>query len=584
MIRNLLLITCCLLQLVAFTQKTGNNKALADFFNAFTKDFYKLDPFNATYNGEYQYNDVFEITFTDSYKKKQEVFYNQYLNKLKTFDRDKLNDDDKISYDIFLRNMQMAIESLHFPQNRIPFNLGGGHVQFPQMGSGSGAQPFKTVKDYDNWLKRASGFAAWADSAIVYFKKGLVEDIILPRALVVKIVPQLKALQSTDVTKSPYYGPVKVMPSTFTNEEKVRLTKAFTTLISEQLNPSYNKLEQFISNAYLPKARSTSGLTGVAGGDKMYDHLIRTYTTTSLTADQIFNIGLSEVKRIRAQMEQVKTSVKFTRTLDSFFKYITFDPKFLPYKTADEVLQDARNIQQRVEPFLPALFNLVPNTAFEISPVEAYRAATASPQYQAGLPDGSRPGIYYIPIVDATKMRRTEECVFLHEALPGHHFQVMLQKENQQLPVFRQNGGFSAYSEGWGLYCESLGKQLGCYTDPYQHFYALGFEMHRAIRLVVDVGLHSKGWNREQAIEYMRNNEPITEQFLVSEIERYMGNPGQALSYKIGELKIHELRKKYEKQLGARFKLSGFHDELLRDGAMPLNVLEAKMDRWAGMQ
>ena len=581
--RNVFLAACCLLQLNLSAQKNNDNKALADLFNAYTEDSYKLNPLTATANGDYRYNDQLPISFTDSYRKKYEAFYKDYLGRLKKFNRATLNENDKISYDIFLRNMEMLLEGLQFPQNRIPFYQSGLHVSLPQFGSGSGAQPFKTVKDYDDWAKRAEQFAAWVDSAIVYFKKGLNENVVLPKALVIKMIPQLKALQATDVTKSAFYGPIKVMPATFPEADKARLTAAYTKLITEQLNPSYKKLEQFISTEYLPKAKSTSGLAGT-GADKLYGYLIRNFTTTNLTADQVFNIGTAEVKRIRGLMEEVKTSVGFNGTLDSFFKYTTFDPKFLPYKTQEDVLQDARSIQKKVEPHLPKLFNLVPKTPFEIRAVEPYRAATAAPQYNAGLPDGSRPGIYYIPIVDATKVRRTEEAVFLHEALPGHHFQIMLQKENKSLPTFRQNGGFAAYSEGWGLYCESLGKQLGCYTDPYQYFWALGFEMHRAIRLVVDVGLHSKGWTREQAIEYMRNNEPITEQFLVSEIERYMGNPGQALSYKIGELKIHELRRKYEKQLGAKFKLAAFHDELLRDGAMPLNVLEAKMDRWAAKQ
>lgn len=335
---------------------------------------------------------------------------------------------------------------------------------------------------------------------------------------------------------------------------------------------------------YLPKARTTSGIGALPNGDKLYDYAIRNFTTTNKKPDELFNTGLSEVKRIRAEMEKVKAQVKFNGTLDSFFIYTKTDPKFLPYKTPEEVLNAYRAIQLKVEPHLNELFTLRPRTAFEIRQTEAFRAASAAAQYNRGLPDGSRPGIFYVPIVDATKYTTAKENLFIHEAIPGHHFQVMLQKENTNLPAFRQNGGNSAYSEGWGLYCESLGKLLGCYTDPYQYFYALGDEMHRAIRLVVDAGMHAKGWTREQAIDYMRKNEPITEQAATAEIERYMARPAQALSYKVGELKIKELRDKYSKQLGKKFTLSNFHDEFLKDGAMPLTTLENKMDAWAAGQ
>ena len=277
-------------------------------------------------------------------------------------------------------------------------------------------------------------------------------------------------------------------------------------------------------------------------------------------------------------MEKVKNEVKFTGTLDSFFIYTKTAPQFLPYKTAEEVLTAYRAVQQKIELYLNSLFTLRPKTAFEIRQTEAFRAASAAAQYFSGLTDGSRPGIFYVPIVDATKYTTAKENLFIHEAIPGHHFQIMIQKENTKLPAFRQNGGNSAYAEGWGLYCESLGKLLGCYTDPYQYFYALGDEMHRAIRLVVDAGMHAKGWTREQAIDYMRKNEPITEQSATAEIERYMAIAGQALSYKVGELKIKELRDKYSRQLGKKFTLSAFHDELLKYGAMPLAVLESKMD------
>lgn len=569
----------------AFSQSTDDNKPLAEFFKENIEEFFKLFPMVATTNGDTRYNDLLPVTFTDSYAGQLKNYYNKYLSGINKFDRNTLNENDKISYDIFKRNMEMALEGLSIKSNRIPFTqFDGLELALGQAGAGTGAQPFKTVKDYDNWLSRAQKFVAWSDSDIVYFKKGIAENIVLPKALVVKMIPQLKALQSEDVTKSVFYGPVNKFPSTFSDADKVRLTEAYKKLITDYLNPSYKKLEIFLRDEYLPKARITSGIGALPNGDKMYDYAIRTYTTTNKKPDELFNTGLAEVKRIREEMENVRKKVKFTGTLDSFFVFTKTAPQFLPYKNPEEVLNAYRAIQLKVEPRLNSLFTLRPKTSFEIRQTEAFRAASAAAQYFAGLPDGSRPGIFYVPVVDATKYTTAKENLFIHEAIPGHHFQIMIQKENKNLPAFRQNGGNSAYAEGWGLYCESLGKLLGCYTDPYQYFYALGDEMHRAIRLVVDAGIHAKGWAREQAIEYMRKNEPITEQSATAEIERYMARPGQALSYKVGELKIKELRDRYSKQSGSKFKLSAFHDELLKDGAMPLSVLERKMDAWAAKQ
>ncbi|MDB5200399.1 MAG: hypothetical protein JWO92_2362 [Chitinophagaceae bacterium] len=282
-------------------------------------------------------------------------------------------------------------------------------------------------------------------------------------------------------------------------------------------------------------------------------------------------------------MERIKDSVGFKGDLKAFFEYMKNDKKFMPYKTPGEVLNAFGNIQKRIDPNLKTMFGRSPKTPFEIRQTEAFRAASASAEYNQGSPDGSRPGIFYIPIVNATTFNTTSgmESLFLHEAIPGHHYQISLQQENESLPKFRRFAWYGAMGEGWALYCESLGKELGLYTDPYQYLGALGDEIHRAIRLVVDVGIHLKGMTREEAIKYMMENEAINEQGATAEIERYMAIPGQALSYKIGSLKIRELREKYKKQLGSKFNLAAFHDELLKDGVMPLDVMESKMDAWA---
>ena len=354
-------------------------------------------------------------------------------------------------------------------------------------------------------------------------------------------------------------------------------------LITTSLLPAYQRLSSFLETEYLPKARVTTGINAIPGGDSIYRYLIRYWTTTNKTPEEIYNTGLSEVARIRNEMTRIKDSVGFKGDLKAFFEYMKTDKRFMPYKKPDEVLAAFKAIQQRIEPNLKKMFGRTPKTAFEIRQTEAFRAASASAEYQQGTPDGKRPGIFYVPILDATTFNTTSgmESLFLHEAIPGHHYQISLQQENEALPKFQRFAWYGAMGEGWALYTESLGKELGLYTDPYQYMGALGDEIHRAIRLVVDVAMHTKGMTREQAIKYMTDNEAISEEGATAEIERYMAIPAQALSYKVGAMKIRELRNKYGQQLGSKFSLAAFHDELLKDGVMPLDVLERKMDAWA---
>ena len=559
-----------------------DNKDLAKLFSGYSEESLKLFPLNATFIGDNRYNDLLFADFTNSYRATLKEFYLHYQRELTKFNRGNLNKNNQISYDIFKRDMEMALEGLTYKDNLTPFNqFTGIPLTVGQLGSGTVIQPFKTVKDYENWLRRAARFSAWTDSAIIYLRKGMAEGFVLPKALVIKMIPQMETFTTSDSSKSVFYGPITNMPVSFTDADKERLRSAFIKMINEQLIPSYQRLADFLKNQYLPAARTTDGLSALPGGDKFYSFRIRLLTTTNKTADELYNTGLSEVKRIRAEMEKIKNTVGFSGDLKAFFDYMRTDPKFKPYKAAEEVLNAYRAVEKRVQPFMPKYFNHFPKTAFEIRQTEAFRAATAAAQYFAGTADGSRPGIFYVPIVDATKYTTAKTNLFLHEAIPGHHYQISLQRENANLPDFRRYGGNSAYSEGWGLYAESLGYEMGLYNDPYQNMYALGDEIHRAIRLVVDAGLHAKGWTREQAIKYMMDNEPISEQSATAEIERYMAMPAQALSYKVGELKIKELRKKYEKASGKKFNLAAFHDEVLKDGAMPLNILERKMDEWA---
>lgn len=510
-------------------------------------------------------------------------FYKGYIDQLHAVKREDLNEQDKLSYDVLNYQTAVQLEAYNFPLEQMPFNqMFSLPLTMGQYGSGSSAQPFKTVKDYDDWLKRLSAFSIWADTAIANFDKGIKAGVVMPRALVLKMIPQMESMVVVGVTNSLFYEPIKNMPKNFSAADKERLTKSYKEAILINVMPTYNKLGTYLKDKYLPHTRSTSGYSSLPNGTAIYAYLVKQNTTTNKTPEEIYQLGLSEVARIRAQMDSIKNKVGFKDDLKAFFEYMKTDKKFMPYKTPKEVLAAFESIHQRMEPNLKKMFNHAPKTPFEIRQTEAFRAASASAEYNQGSADGSRPGIFYVPILDATTFNTTSgmESLFLHEAIPGHHYQISLTQENTSLPKFRRFTYDNAYVEGWALYCESLGKELGLYTDPYQYMGALGDEMHRAVRLVVDVAIHTKGMTREQAIKYMMDNEAISEQGATAEIERYMAIPGQALGYKIGALKIRELRAKAEKELGSKFNLADFHDEILKDGSMPLSVLEAKINAW----
>jgi uncharacterized protein (DUF885 family) len=574
---------------------SGNSELRATLENYYNERM-QLFPMEATYNGDTSYNHLLPATFTDSYRDQLTLFYKKHKQALGKFDSVSLNDNDKKSVDILTYELDTYLQGLNLnfigssfiSENRyIPFDqFNGVPLSLGQMGSGTGTQPFKTVKDYDNWLKRAAAFSVWADSAIIAFKKGIAVDYVLPKAVVVKIIPQLVGLISQDPTKSLFYGPVAQMPSSFSDADKKRLTSSFAEVIDRDIIPAYKKLAVFLQTEYLPKARTTTGINALKGGNELYTYLVKYWTTTQKTPDEIYNTGLLEVKRIREEMELIKNQVGFKGGLDSFFGFMKTDQRFMPYKTAEDVLMAFRKIQATIDPNLKKMFTLLPKTKFEIRQTEAFRAASASAEYFPGLPDGSRSGIFYVPIVDVATFNTTSgmESLFLHEAIPGHHYQMSIQSENEALPSFRRYIWYGAYGEGYALYCESLGKELGLYTDPYQYMGALGDEMHRAIRLVVDVAMHTGKINREEAIAYMMENEAISREGAVAEIERYMVFPAQALSYKTGALKIRELRNKYSQQLGAKFNLASFHDTYLKDGCMPLYLIESSMDVWASKQ
>jgi uncharacterized protein (DUF885 family) len=590
--KKILILSACIISLLSCkqttkTEATKANKQFAAMCEQFYQESLKINPLAATYIGDDRYNDLLANDGSATYLKEYKTFNERYLDSLKAYDRESLDANDKLSFDYLKDQLDITLEGFKYHSEYLPFNqMFALPLTIGQLGSGTGAQPFKTVKNYKDWLKRAAAFSVWVDTAIANFRKGEAAGIVLPKALVVKMIPQMLAMVVSDPKTSLFYGPINLIPKTFSDDEKQQLTQDYLKVISTVIIPTYKRLGDFLQKEYLPKARTTSGYSAMPGGAEWYAYLVRQQTTTNKTPEEVYQTGLKEVSRIKLEMDSIKTLVDFKGDLKAFFDYMKTDKKFMPYKNAREILDAFENIHQRMKPNLKKMFEKEPKTPFEIRQTEAFRAASASAEYNSGSADGKRPGIFYVPILDAKTFNTTSgmESLFLHEAIPGHHYQISLTQENSLLPNFRRFGGHNAYVEGWALYCESLGKELGLYQDPYQHMGALGDEMHRAIRLVVDVAIHTKNMSREEAIKYMTDNEAISIEGATAEIERYMGIPGQALGYKTGAMKIRELRARYMTQLGTKFNLASFHTEVLKDGSLPLSVFESKMDVWADRQ
>ncbi|MCG2420068.1 DUF885 domain-containing protein [Aequorivita sp. F47161] len=563
-----------------------NNNVSADFstlLDNYYEDGLKLNPLSATFSGDTRYNDSFPNILSDEYVAQLKNYYTSYKNEVSKFNDEDLNETEKMSKDVLLWECNINLDefsfknSLYFPINQMwTVNLVMG-----QLASGSSAQPFKTVEDYTNWLKRVDQYVVWLHTAEARMKEGMAAGYVLPKSLIVKVTPQLKAMTEPNLDKNLFYSPVKNFPDSFSEIQKKELTKAYSKMVSGKIIPAYQSLYDFMAGDYLKAGRTTTGIADTPNGEAYYNHQIKKYTTTEMNADEIHQLGLSEVARISSEMEKVKEQIGFKGDLKAFFNFVRTNKELMPYNEPQQIIDHFYAIYDTMKPKLELLFDKKPKTAFEVKQTEKFRENSASAEYNPGSLDGTRPGIFYVPIPNASKYNiYSDESLFLHEAIPGHHYQISLTQENDELPMFRKTLFYSGYGEGWALYSESLGKELGLYTDPYQYFGMLGAEMHRAVRLVVDTGMHAKGWTREQAIQYCLENEAEPEAGIISEIERYMANPGQALAYKIGQLKILELRHKAEKELGDKFKIGQFHNQVLETGCIPLKLLESKIDKW----
>tara|TARA_B100001093_G_scaffold386562_1_gene372511 strand:+ start:7304 stop:9055 length:1752 start_codon:yes stop_codon:yes gene_type:complete len=557
-------------------------KSVNDVFENYYQESLKLYPLDATSQGDLRYNDFLPNSLSDEFRNQEKEFYYNYKNLINKYDDKLLTEEDLLSKKILLWECNRNLERLDFNEHLTPINqFWTLQLTMGQLAAGMSSQPFNTYDDYTNWIKRIDDYIIWLTTAINRMSQGIESGYVLPKTLILKVLPQLKAITNSNLEENIFYSPVNLFPSDFTEAEKTILKNEYENMILNKIIPNYETLYDFMKDTYLPNGRDSSGISSLDSGLNYYDYSIRLYTTTNMTADEIHQLGLNEVRRLLSEMESVKSKVGFKGNLKSFFDHVRQKDELIPFDKPEEVIDNFNKIHEKMMPMVNSLFELQPKTPFEVRRTESFREKSASAEYSPGSLDGSRPGIFYVPIPDISNYNFfSDEDLFLHEAIPGHHYQISLQQENKSLPSFRKSLWYSAYGEGWALYSESLGKELGLYEDPYQYFGMLSAEMHRAIRLVVDTGIHTKGWSREKAIEYSLENEAESEASIISEIERYMANPGQALSYKIGQLKILQLRKKAENELGENFNIKIFHRKVLESGCIPLELLEDKIDRW----
>ena len=564
------------------TESPKVSEKFAKLLTDYSEEGYELNPIHATNAGDSRYNGQYPDFLSDAYKAKKKAYYTKYKEALSKIDDSLLTETERMSKAVLLWDCTINLEEFNFRKDLMPIDqMWSKNLDFNQFASGITAQPFKTVDDYNQWLQRVDGYLVWLASAKKNMQEGMTEGYVLPKSLIVKVIPQFESLSHGPVEDHLFYAPIKLMPDSFSEKEKVALTQAYTAMVSEKIIPAYKEMANFLKTDYLPAGRESSGIAETPLGDAYYAHQIKKYTTTTMMANQIHELGLKEVARIRGEMEAVKNEVGFEGDLNAFFDFIRHNEDLMPFTDRKQVIAFYDSIHHVMQPQLDKMFGKQPKTPFEVRRTEPFREKSAAANYSQGSLDGTRPGIFYTPIPNVEEYNVFDkEDLFLHEAIPGHHFQISLQQENDELPMFRKTLWYSAFGEGWALYSESLGKDLGLYKDPYQYFGMLSNEIHRAIRLVVDTGIHSKGWTREQAIQYSLENEAVDAASVESEIERYMANPGQALSYKIGQLKIIELRNRAQQVLGDNFDIRDFHDQVLETGCVPLQLLEQKIDRW----
>lgn len=559
------------------TSGSAAKQALDAFFAAQWERGLRESPEGATYSGDSRFNDRWS-DYSLAAIERREAGDRAALEELHAIDRDALDAADRLDYDTFEWQLEHAIAAQRFRAYLQPISHQGG----VQTASGiAEVMPFTSTKDYRDWLSRMAAVPALVDQSIALMDEGVRTGNVPPRVLMERVPAQIAAQIVEDPAKSPFYRPFTKFPDAVPATDREALAAEARRTIDAKIVPAYRKLQAYFSEQYLPHARDGIAVTDLPDGTDYYTYLAGYYTTTDLTPAQIHDIGLREVARIRAEMEALKAETGFEGTLAEFFTYLRTDPKFFE-KTPAALLERYRAVAKRIDPELVKVFHTIPRLPYGVRAIPDNVAPdTTTAYYMPGAADGSRPGYYYVNLYKP-ETRPTWEMIplSLHEAVPGHHFQFARALEMPDAPMFRRTAYFVAYGEGWGLYAERLGYDMGLYDDPYDRMGQLAYDMWRAVRLVVDTGMHSRGWSRERAIEYFMDNSPKTRQDVVNEIDRYIGTPGQALAYKIGQLKISALREKAARELGPKFDLRAYNDAVLETGSVPLDVLERHIDAW----
>lgn len=558
-------------------------KAIAqDYFD----EMIALNPVNGTFVGYTQYNDEFQAPSTSASRSKFVTLIKGYQSKLRAIDNTMLTGQSLISYNILARDLAFSLGGSQFPSYLIPINqMFGAHNTFASLGSGASAQPFSSAEDYDDFIARAKQYVIWLDGVEQNMREGIKQGVVLPKVLSAKLLPQFTVHMVDDAEESVFWQPITNLPNDLTQEQKQQITSAYRNMIEGTLVPAYKKMAKFLETEYLPNSRSSVGLSSLPNGKAWYEYNIEQHTTMKLTADEIHQTGLSEVSRIRNEMNWVKEQLQFEGDLQAFFVHLRESDEFY-FNSSEELISAYEKVKRKIDKRVPILFDIKPKADYVVKAVESFRAESAAgASYSAPAPDGSRPGIFYINTHNLKAQPKfLVETLSIHEAAPGHHFQIALQQEIKDVPMFRKFGGYTVFSEGWALYAESLGKELGLFTDPLMWYGRLVDEQLRAMRLVVDTGLHAKNWSREQAITFMINNSSMAESDVVAEVERYIAWPGQAVSYKVGQFKIQELKDYAQSVLGKRFDVKAFHRQILTDGAVPMVILERKIKAWVAEQ
>ena len=565
---------------------TAEAQSLREITERYYDQHLELNPLEATAQGDHRFDARFGDYVSERWMADWLAIEQEALEKLRGIDPARLTGEDLLSYESFKYGREIAIAGFRYPSELLPASqFAGLHTYFAVLGSGAGAHPFRTAQDYDNFLARMDGFVAWVDQSIDNLRAGADRGVVHPQVIVERMIPQLAALAVADPRQSVFWKPIAALPASISAQDRKRLTSAYAEKLSARVLPAYRRLHDFLKDEYLAQARRTIAWSELPNGAEWYAYLVRYHTTTALTPDEVHQLGLGEVARIRGEMERLKDEIGHAGDLRSFFDALRADPN-LYYTDPVELLAGYGALQARVEAAMPLLFARRPQASLEIRPMQAFRAASeAAGSYAPGSPDGKRPGVFYVNTHDLpARPKFAMDALYLHEAVPGHHYQISLAQEATDLPRFRRFAGDTAYIEGWALYAESLGRDLGLYADPYSLFGALSAEMWRAVRLVVDSGMHAKGWTRRQAIDYFRANTALGDAEIAAEVDRYIAWPGQALAFKVGQLRILELRRRAQAKLGPRFDIRAFHAEVLDSGSLPLAVLEQKIDRWIESQ